>query len=127
MTQAEIETTFRFDHEERVLWACTTSAATAKLWERARFPVEVLSRTRAGTPRSWAMKLDRGRPTWRNRWGRAFAEAIPENWGLSEAGDAQLAAGRAVDRPKGGMSREAGKDAHSTEGFSGTSGENSIP
>lgn len=82
MSQAEVETIFRFDHEERVLWACTASDATARRWERAGLPVRVLGRTRRGASRTWAVQLDCGS---RSRWLRCFSEAIPENWALSAA------------------------------------------
>jgi hypothetical protein len=56
-TKAEQETLFRFDCEERVLWASTTTPWVARRWSRARMPVTVLSRYEDGTPASWEAKL----------------------------------------------------------------------
>jgi hypothetical protein len=56
-TKAEQEILFRFDCEERVLWATTTAQWVARRWTRARVPLAVLSRYPDGTAASWAAKL----------------------------------------------------------------------
>jgi len=74
-TKAEQETLFRFDCEERVLWATTTTPWVARRWARARVPVVVLSRYQDGTPASWAAKL-----AWTGRktaWLRVVSLSLP--------------------------------------------------
>jgi hypothetical protein len=56
-TAAEQETTFRFDEEERVLWACTTTPRVAARWQKAAYDMRVLGTDRDGTPHSWEVKL----------------------------------------------------------------------
>jgi hypothetical protein len=56
-TAAEQETTLRFDEEERVLWACTTTPRVADRWRKAGYDVRVIGTDRAGTPESWEAKL----------------------------------------------------------------------
>jgi hypothetical protein len=56
-TAAEQETTLRFDEEERVLWACTTTPRIAARWQKAGYDVQVVGTDRNGRPQSWRMKL----------------------------------------------------------------------
>jgi hypothetical protein len=56
-TAAEQETTFRFDEEERLLWAGTTTPRVAARWEKEDYDVRVIGTDRAGTPESWEVKL----------------------------------------------------------------------
>jgi hypothetical protein len=56
-TPREQETTFRFDEEERVLWAATTTPRVAARWQKAGYDVRVIGTGRAGTPQSWEVKL----------------------------------------------------------------------
>lgn len=76
MTDAEIETTFRFDYEERVLWACTTSGKTAVRWKRAGYPVTVKGTVR-GEAHSWEVKIPADHRNWRNEWRQLVVKAIP--------------------------------------------------
>jgi hypothetical protein len=64
-TLAEQEVTFRYDQAERVAWFGTTTRWVARRWQRARYPVRVLSRV-DGQPASWGVKLrwDGHRRTW---------------------------------------------------------------
>lgn len=57
MTKAEQETTVRWDEEERVVWACTTSPVVRRKWERLGYPVTVLGTARDGEARSWECRL----------------------------------------------------------------------
>jgi len=71
---AEQEVTFRWDQEERVLWAGTTTPWVAARWTRHGQPVTVLSRERDGTPCSWEVKLPwTGR---RRAWSQVFQQAL---------------------------------------------------
>jgi hypothetical protein len=73
-TLAEQEVTFRWDQEERILWAGTTTPWVAAKWERNGQPVTVLSHERDGTPCSWEVKLPwTGR---RREWSRLFQQAL---------------------------------------------------
>lgn len=73
MSRAEIETLFRWDHEEQVLWGCTTHSATARRWEqKLALPVVVLHRI-DGAPVSWEIKLAYDR----RLWGKAMRHAVP--------------------------------------------------
>jgi hypothetical protein len=56
-TAAEQETTFRWDEEERLCWAGTTTPRVAERWTRAGYPVVVIGKERDGTPCSWEVKL----------------------------------------------------------------------
>jgi hypothetical protein len=56
-TAAEQETTLRFDEEERMLWACTTTPRVAARWQKAGYDVRVIGTDRAGTSQSWEVKL----------------------------------------------------------------------
>jgi hypothetical protein len=74
-TKAEQETLFRFDCEERVLWASTTTPWVARRWQRARVPLVVLSRYPDGTPATWEAKLP-----WTGRkaaWLRLVSLSLP--------------------------------------------------
>lgn len=74
-TKAEQETLFRFDCEERVLWATTTTPWVARRWTRARVPLVVLSRYPDGTSASWEAKLG-----WTGRkadWLRLIRLSLP--------------------------------------------------
>src|SRR5262245_65274843 len=74
-TRAEQETLFRFDCEERVLWASTTTPYVARRWPRARIPVVVLSRYPDGTAATWVAKLPwTGRKT---AWVRLVSLSLP--------------------------------------------------
>jgi hypothetical protein len=79
MSESETETTFRFDHEERVLWACTTDAATARRWQKHGLPVAVKG-TVNGEPNSWAFRLQATESLWRQKWRQVFVWAIPPGW-----------------------------------------------
>jgi len=57
MTKAELETTLRWDEDERAIWACTTSPVVRRKWERLGYPVQVLGMARDGEPRSWECRL----------------------------------------------------------------------
>jgi hypothetical protein len=95
-TLAEQETTFRFDEEERVLWAGTTTPRVAARWRRARFPVTVLSRDRDGAACSWEVKLP-----WRGNtrpWSRLFRLGM-SRWMPNAA---SVAPSRAEDDPQVG-------------------------
>jgi hypothetical protein len=73
-TKAEQESLFRFDCEERVLWASTTTPWVARRWSRAKVPLVVLSRYPDGTPASWEAKL-----AWQGRkqpWLRLVSLAV---------------------------------------------------
>ena len=73
-TRAEQEVTFRWDQEERVLWAGTTTPWVAAKWARHGQPVAVLSRERDGTPCSWEVKIP-----WtgsKRTWLRCFSQAV---------------------------------------------------
>jgi hypothetical protein len=92
---AETETIFRWDLEERVLWACTTDKRVKTRWIQSKFPVQVLSKTREGKARSWTVKLPyteqarkRGKTT--NRWPRCFQDAV-KSVGQAVSQDAILA------------------------------------
>jgi len=54
---AEQEVTFRWDQEERVLWAGTTTPWVAAKWTRKGHAVTVLSREKNGMPCSWEVRL----------------------------------------------------------------------
>ena len=71
---AEQEVTFRWDMEERVLWAGTTTPWVAAKWERNGQPVRILSHDRDGEPCSWEVKLP-----WlgsKRHWLRCFPQAV---------------------------------------------------
>jgi hypothetical protein len=73
-TKAEQETLFRFDCEERVLWASTTTPWVARRWNRAKVPLVVLSRHPDGTPATWEARLP-----WtgsRKPWTRLFQQSL---------------------------------------------------
>jgi hypothetical protein len=75
-TAAEQETTFRFDEEEHVLWAGTTTPRVAARWQKAGYDVRVVGMDRAGTPQSWEVKLQwMGR---RTPWTRLIGLAISQ-------------------------------------------------
>lgn len=76
MTDAETETTFRFDHEERVLWACTTDPHAARRWKAAGYSVAVKGTVR-GEAHSWEAKIPADHPNWRNEWRQCVVKAIP--------------------------------------------------
>jgi hypothetical protein len=76
-TLAEQEVTFRWDQEECVLWAGTTTPWVAAKWTRHGHPVRVLSQERDGTPCSWEVKLP-----WmgsRRAWSAVFQHALPSS------------------------------------------------
>ena len=56
-TRAEQETLFRFDEDEHILWASTTTPRVATRWQRAGYPVRVLGRSGDGVPQSWEVKV----------------------------------------------------------------------
>jgi hypothetical protein len=56
-TRAEQETLFRFDEDEHVFWASTTTPRVATRWQRAHYPVRVLGRSSDGVPQCWEVKL----------------------------------------------------------------------
>jgi hypothetical protein len=56
-TKAEQETIFRWDEDEHVLWASTTTPRVATRWQRAGYPVRMLGRSNDGVPQSWEVKL----------------------------------------------------------------------
>lgn len=75
LTAAEVETTFRWDDEDRSLWASTTRKQTAARWKRMGFPVEVLGR-KGEEERSWGVKVP-----WdgtKRSWTRLFSASIPQ-------------------------------------------------
>ena len=72
-TLAEQETLFRFDREEKVLWANTTHPGTAEKWAAKGHAVVVIG-TAAGTPSSWALRLPF---TKRGDWIRLFSLSVP--------------------------------------------------
>jgi hypothetical protein len=74
-TLAEQESTFRWDQEERVLYAGTTVPWQAAKWARSGFEVRVLSYDQDGHPCSWEVRLP-----WtgsRRQWSRLFQDALP--------------------------------------------------
>lgn len=56
-TKAEQETRFRFDEEEHVPWATTTTPWVATRWRRAGYAPRVLSNYADGTPATWEVQL----------------------------------------------------------------------
>jgi hypothetical protein len=56
-TRAEQETCFRFDEEEHVLWASTTTPRVATRWRRAGYALRVVSAYADGTPATWEVRL----------------------------------------------------------------------
>ena len=56
-TQAEQETTIRWDQEERVAHLYTARQVQADRWIRLGYPVEVFGRDRQGKPRGWAAQV----------------------------------------------------------------------
>jgi hypothetical protein len=75
-TKAEQETLFRFDEDEHVLWASTTTPRVAARWQRTGYPVSVLGRSSDGVPQSWEVKL-----TWPGRkqpWLRLMSLAFSQ-------------------------------------------------
>src|SRR5206468_4323693 len=75
-TRAEIETTFRWDHEDQILSAGTTSHQVANRWTKGGLPVMVIGRTKEGTPHSWALDIPwTGR---RGDWMKVVRSAIPQ-------------------------------------------------
>ena len=73
-TLAEQEVTFRWDQEERVLWAGTTTPWVAAKWARKGHPIRVLSQERDGTPCTWEVKIP-----WtgsRRPWLAVFRDAL---------------------------------------------------
>jgi hypothetical protein len=56
-TKAEQETLFRFDEEEHVLWASTTTPRVAMRWRRAGYPLAVIGRYPDGAACSWEVEL----------------------------------------------------------------------
>ena len=95
-TLAEQEVTFRWDQEERVLWAGTTTPWVAAKWARHGLPVEMLSHERDGTPCSWEVKLP-----WtgsRRPWTAVFRNALPSP--LRHALDATSSDSSAGDDPE---------------------------
>jgi hypothetical protein len=74
-TKAEQETLFRFDCDERVLWATTTTPSVARRWLRAHIPLVILSRYPDGTAATWEARL-----TWTGRktaWLRLVSLSLP--------------------------------------------------
>jgi hypothetical protein len=75
-TKAEQETLFRFDEDEHVLWAATTTPRVATRWQRAGYPVRVLGRSGDGVPQSWEVKLrwTGGKQPWLRLLSRALSQ-----------------------------------------------------
>jgi hypothetical protein len=74
-TRAEQEVTYRWDQEERVLWAGTTVPWIAAKWARSGFAVRILSYDPGGNACSWEVKSP-----WtgsRRPWSRLFQDALP--------------------------------------------------
>lgn len=97
-TKAEQETLFRFDCEERVLWASTTSQSVARRWTRARIPLVVLSRYLDGTPATWEAKLP-----WagqKRAWLRLFSLSLPSAAATAREGAEPIA--RRIGLPANG-------------------------
>jgi hypothetical protein len=79
-TLGEQEVTFRYDQDEREAWFGTTTPWVARRWQRAHYPVRVLSRV-DGQPTSWEVKLP-----WdghRRTWLRAFGLSLPKTGATS--------------------------------------------
>ena len=75
-TKAEQETLFRFDEDEHVLWASTTTPRVATRWQRAGYPVRVLGRAGDGVPQSWEVKL--AWPGRKQLWLRLVSSAMSQ-------------------------------------------------
>ena len=56
-TKAEQETLLRFDEDEHILWASTTTPRVATRWQRDGYAVRVLGRSGDGVPLSWEVKV----------------------------------------------------------------------
>jgi hypothetical protein len=74
-TKAEQETLLRFDCDERVLSATTTTPSVARRWLRAKVPLVILSRYPDGTAATWEARLPwTGRKT---GWLRLVTLSLP--------------------------------------------------
>lgn len=70
---AEQETIFRWDRQEKVLWANTTAPRTAEKWTRRGYDVRVIGHV-DGISASWAVRLPF---TQRRAWIRLFGLSVP--------------------------------------------------
>jgi hypothetical protein len=61
-TRAEQETLFRFDEDEHVLCASTTTPRVVTRWQRAGYPVRVLGRSRDMMTTSMMLEVVNGWP-----------------------------------------------------------------
>jgi hypothetical protein len=87
--KAEQETLFRFDEDEHVLWAATTTPRVATRWQRAGYPVRVLGSSGDGVPQSWEVKL-----AWTGRkqsWLRLVSLAFSQWQAVARASAPELA------------------------------------
>lgn len=83
MTRAETETTFRWDNEERTLWAGTTDPFVAERWRRLGFATQAIGHVQ-GEAVSWEIRLPHAKS--KRPWISIFSVAIP-HWGVEEAGE----------------------------------------
>ena len=84
-TAAEQEVTFRFDQEEQILWAGTTTPRVATRWRAAAYPVVCIGRERDGTECSWEVKLP-----WtgsKRPWTRLFSLSVSRWRSADDAAD----------------------------------------
>jgi hypothetical protein len=82
---AEQEVTFRWDQEEQVLWAGTTTPRVAIRWRKASYAVVCIGRDRDGTECSWEVKLP-----WtgsKRPWTRLFSLAVSRWCSADDAAD----------------------------------------
>jgi len=92
-TKAEQETLFRFDEDEHVLWASTTTARVVTRWQRAGYTVRVLGRSGDGTPQTWEVKVawSGRKQSWLrlvslalSQWHAVAPASVPESAGVRE-------------------------------------------